>query len=577
MLRILCDRQEPTLPSHLWILGRLLESKSDDVEDQLARLYKYTLSMCCRKMNHRLQSPSSRHYLQSLEQVKDFAFNPQPVGETSTNNTPRDSRRERQEIVNDRRLLEDIIMLNGTTSDGISINTPHMFLVAKNMTSAEPFELYTSTTCMEFHQFLVMLLVGFRDTIANLSAQSSRALNDFRTLDKVAFKRDLTKGRVYGYALMRMARGKAFRMHMENIEHLLLDYTPDTEASASVPEGEQEGEDEDEELRAVQVDEKGSLSKSYGAWLRLMVIHFDAIEILVSFVNGAGASYESISIKILVPPTTRHEILPWSELFTDPNLFPKNDVLNPNLPTKSNAEIKQFLHDAIDNAKFALASYNQAKKAQTSWNFNNLVATREALSNLTKITSSRTLPQLDTESSGLQSAVSELISLQKKKKKPAANFDQDEKLILGLKQSIDQGIKKLCANYREPPAIDTFYLAFDKEDSFFGTLHCEAYLASLLDNFTRHFQIDRTHVDMQTLQEMKVDPLSHFSSLDSHYVACIGLRTSNWSVETLLPSLFQFSLPYIRKSQPTTIPCTRLSLQCYSVHPTIVDSQPYCG
>jgi hypothetical protein len=509
MLTVLCNRQEPALSSHLWILGRLLESRSDTPEDQLARLYKYILSMCCRKMNYRLQSQSSRHYLQSLVHVKDFAFNPQPVGETSTNKTPRDSRRERQEIHNDRRLLEDIIMRNGTPSDGIPINLSHMFLAAHNSDlKEEPFELYNSTTYMEFHQLLVKLLVGFRDTVASLSAQSNRAIKELQILDKTAFKRDMSKGRVYGYALMRMARGRAFRMHMENIEHLLSDYTPDTEAS--VPEGEQEGEDEDEELEAIQVDKKGSLSKSYGAWLRLMVIHFDAIEILVSFVNGVGSSYDAISIKILVPPTTSQEVLPWSELFTDPNLFPQSDVLNPNLITKSNAEIKQFLQDAIENARFASESYNQAKKAQTNWNSNQLVASRDALAKLTKITSSSPTPlQPETVSvEALQSAVSQWISLSKKKKKILADFNQDENLKLKL--FIDEGIKKICAIYCEPPAIDKFYLDFDKENSFSGTLHCEAYLASLLDNFTQHFEIDSTRVDMQTLQEMKVDPLSHF-------------------------------------------------------------------
>jgi hypothetical protein len=164
--------------------------------------------------------------------------------------------------------------------------------------------------------------------------------------------------------------------------------------------------------------------------------------------------------------------------------------------------------------------------------------------------------------------------LLKKKKNSPANFGQEEDL--NLKQHIDDGIKKICAIYCEPPAIDKFYMDFDKEESFLGTLHCEVYLASLLDNFILHFEIDSTHVDLQTLGEMKVDRLSHLSS-DSHYVAYIGLWTSNWSVETLLPSLFHFPPPYIRKSRTTTIPYPRLSLQCYSVHPTAMDSQPYCG
>lgn len=101
-----------------------------------------------------------------------------------------------------------------------------------------------------------------------------------------------------------------------------------------------EDEDEDEELDAILDDKKSSLSKSYRAWLFMMVVSFDAIEILINFMNGLGRAYKTISIKILIPPTTSRKVLPWSELFTYPNLFPIGDVLNPNLVTKSNAEIK---------------------------------------------------------------------------------------------------------------------------------------------------------------------------------------------------------------------------------------------
>jgi hypothetical protein len=61
-------------------------------------------------MNIRLNSQSSQHYLKSLRQVKDFTFNPQPVGETSTHKTPRESLREKHEIDNDR-YLKGVIFL----------------------------------------------------------------------------------------------------------------------------------------------------------------------------------------------------------------------------------------------------------------------------------------------------------------------------------------------------------------------------------------------------------------------------------------------------------------------------------
>jgi hypothetical protein len=510
---LVCNRQEPDLSSHLWILCRLLESRSDDLNNQLARLYKYILSMCCRKMHHRFQSASSQHYLQSLKQVKEFAFNPQPVGETSTNKTPRDSRLEGFEIYNDRRfLMAIVVILEDTNSDRtpISFKFPHIFQMAQDVASGsveEPFELYTNTTCMEFHQLLLELLSYFQTIVLSLTTQSKKGS---QTFNKKAFKQDLNKGRGYGYALMRMARGRAFRMHMENIEHLLSDYTPDTEAS--VPEGEREGkgELEDEEFEAIKIDKNRSLSESYGAWLRLMVVHFDAIEILVSFVNEAGLSYETISIKILVPPTTSPDVLPWSELFTNPNLFPTFDVLNPNMITKSNAEIKRFLDEAIENARYTLESYMCAKKAQDSWTSGNFVGAREALLILTKISPSPTTPlqpETDVSPEMLRSLVNQFIFLQKKNKYPANTNRREE----NLKQwrAIDEQMEKLCAIYCKPSAMDMFYLGFDNEN-FSGTLHCEAYLASLLDNFTQYFEIDSTYVEKQTLEGMKVDPLSHF-------------------------------------------------------------------
>jgi hypothetical protein len=447
-------------------------------------------------MKSRLNSKLSQHYLKSLKQVKDFAFNPQPVGETSTNKTTRDYGCETKEFENDRTIMDishtfSTILLN---SDGTPISIPNILLAAQNMDE----ELYTDATCMEFHQLLVMLLDGFEATVTNMSNKPSR-------------KDNLIKGRLYGYVLLRMARGRAFRMHMENIEHLLSNYTPDTETSFPA-EGEQEGEDENDELEATH----GSLSKSYVAWLRLMVVHFDAIEILLDFVNGyAGKQYETISIKVLLPPTTIPKALEWTKLFTYLPVFPEIDQQNPNSITKSNAEIEQFLKTAIEKANFISKTHDQAKRMQTSWNASKLMQTREALNKLTEITSSSPNPidpNLD-----LKEHLKRLNWLEKQQRNPLVATNQDE--ITRLKSVIGENISSICNIYNKPLPIDEFYLSFEKEDTFSGTIHCEAYLAALLDNFTEHFDdIDRNYVDTQIFQEMKVDPLIFLPS-DSHYVA----------------------------------------------------------
>lgn len=262
--------------------------------------------MCCRKMDRRLKSGQSQAYIQALKQVKEFIFKPRPVDETSTNKSLRTLQREEIEFSNDRGLLEDFVLLASSKPGMLSIEIPNIILAAHNMPSEGHFELYTDSTHIEFHQLLLELLNRFCKALQNLSAASKQAQKGSQTIDTQTFKRDLSNGRVYGYALMRMARGRAFRMHMENIEPLLANYTRTTEASgsASAPNiemDEQDIENKDEEIEAIGVDKMmGSLSKSYGAWLRLMVVLFDAIEILVNFVNGNRFPYESISVKILI-------------------------------------------------------------------------------------------------------------------------------------------------------------------------------------------------------------------------------------------------------------------------------------
>jgi hypothetical protein len=49
--------------------------------------------------------------------------------------------------------------------------------------------------------------------------------------------------------------------------------------------------------------------------LRLIVAHFDAVEILVGFVTSRSFPYQSISIQILDPLSTSEDKLDWEKLF----------------------------------------------------------------------------------------------------------------------------------------------------------------------------------------------------------------------------------------------------------------------
>lgn len=116
--------------------------------------------------------------------------------------------------------------------------------------------------------------------------------------------------RYYSYALLMLAKGRAFRMHLENIEHLLND-PPHTSAGVSTHKHEQ-GQEED--FDGVLPPQK---LQSYIAWLQLMVSHFDAADTLSRFVCSNLFIYNSISIHIMLTPSTSSEKLNWQ---THPSL-----------------------------------------------------------------------------------------------------------------------------------------------------------------------------------------------------------------------------------------------------------------
>ncbi|KIJ90290.1 hypothetical protein K443DRAFT_53923, partial [Laccaria amethystina LaAM-08-1] len=91
------------------------------------------------------------------------------------------------------------------------------------------------------------------------------------------------------------------------------------------------------------------LQKSYTAWLRLMVAHFDATEIVVRAM--IKLQFNMVSVTILVAPATDETLLPWRKLFSHPylpNINPGSDRDVPSLD-----DICVFLEGGISRAKAA--------------------------------------------------------------------------------------------------------------------------------------------------------------------------------------------------------------------------------
>ena len=175
-----------------------------------------------------------------------------------------------------------------------------------------------------------------------------------------------------------------------------------------------------------------------------MVVYFDAMNILVSYISQPNFNH-NISIKILVTPPVDNALLPWKDLFNVPKLFPTID--QPLL--KTNDEILCFLKKATSlNPKHSLEFANAAL---ASWGKKDISNT---IKNINELQDS-TLP-------GWHHGVATLLNL----------LDASLYLTSSEDCTISNKIQSLCDS-------TSFFNSLNSQ-KFWGTVHCEACLASLL-------------------------------------------------------------------------------------------------
>jgi len=172
----------------------------------------------------------------------------------------------------------------------------------------ENFRLYTKDTCAEFHSLFILLLVRFEEHLEVLG--KTRGDGKVPTPCSKEFNITVESVITSGYALQRLAHGAALQMHLQTIgPSMRLNYLSQMEMPMPAPVVVEEQEEFDVDLKAVQpfVNVNGAaesrLWKSYIDWLRLIMVHFDAVEILVNYFTGPSCPRDAISIHILVPPS----------------------------------------------------------------------------------------------------------------------------------------------------------------------------------------------------------------------------------------------------------------------------------
>jgi hypothetical protein len=458
----------------------------------------------------------SQPYIESLKKVTTIPILSESILSQSQSHGPTEEAKHKEETANDRLLLNFIL---ASEEDGIvNAKTPYLLALAK--LDSQIYPIYNNETSMEFHRLLLELLKSFEEAVASLcrllhpSKHSNRyhSTTQSSTIPTQSAITDaMTDVQVYGYGLLKLARGQAFRMHMENIGHLLK--KPD-HTNAGVSNEELEDGGPDEELRALEPvlppngdkdNTRKTLTKSYIDWLRLTVAHLDAIEIVVQYVMSSKFVHNYISVKNLVAPSTSAALYPWEELLKSGKyLLPKKST--PSTPESqsqsqsetTNDEILKFLQDTVPGAVQATTLQLLSNAALAGWNNRHLPTFKiqqvcQKISDIVQFGD-----KIDTVVKQLAESVHAQLILWPK----------------GNNNAITQGIDDLHKKFSHPPPGTVFFSSLPKL-MFKGALHCEACLASIIYNATESVQSGGKEY-AEILKQLKVSSsLIHFSP-DTH-------------------------------------------------------------
>ncbi|KJA14958.1 hypothetical protein HYPSUDRAFT_208271 [Hypholoma sublateritium FD-334 SS-4] len=354
--------KRPSLVRHLFILTRLftMNNESDPNADtnHTTRIFCYVAGTCFPKMLRRFRNkPVSIPYYNALTDIKadDLEFIPSvtqiPIADTG--------------IESERQLLKSFVL---PTAGQLGISTPCIIEQAKLAADGKPFQLYTKDTYKEFHKLFVYVLTSFRNSLEFLKA--NKCTTDGALIPET-FKNARLAVALMAFALLKLVESNALRMHLKLIKASLIFGIKKYQHDAT-PKPDDELDDEldddelDDELQAVKpyVRKAGiasDLVTNYLDWLKLLATHFDAIQLIIRFVNGTYFKGTIISTKLLaIPPimitkpvasvTPVHgqaprqlSQMPWHELFADSGVFPLTG-------NETNAKIYDFLSETVGAA-----------------------------------------------------------------------------------------------------------------------------------------------------------------------------------------------------------------------------------
>ncbi len=278
--------------THIWMITKVI--------GRSPRTFAlYIIATCYLRILRRLNYCISKSFNIALTKLQIVEFSEQPH-----NSTPSETE-------------NDILFLSKLPDLEPLLHNKIPYLMQKGQDPLNS-EVYTNKTCTEFHLLLCELLEKFSKYLEDLEALQKKP----STKEDILKQLDLIL-RV-GTTLRLMVRGAAIKKHLKVVENFLpvsKDFVKQKQGGRDGGEGEDKDKDkEDEEFTELHSDNSSSAWKACFNWLELIVVHFDAIQVLGHFISNHATG--KIDIKILSQQLPDTQMLTWKQLLEHKKHFP---------------------------------------------------------------------------------------------------------------------------------------------------------------------------------------------------------------------------------------------------------------
>ncbi len=485
------------LKDHLATLSRLLVKKEQTkLDDFFERLLFYIIAACHRKMLRRLKHTTlSKPFVKSLKGLQEVN-----IAETFSEQFghPHND----AERAHDIKFLQTLLVVETFVTNPVSppadpsadtptaplpeIQVPRLYALARTVVKALEaerectFQLYTAETCNEIRDLVVRAIKCFEDSLLKLESFTSNTTAHFTPEDFITLLQCLHTTSTYGTLLLKFVQGSAIEPFFKHVESLLRSQNNHTQTEPPEFPG---APPDDPDLRAVQpyvIDKDNVLRplwKSYRDWLRLLVVFFEATDILLAYVVQNG--FKPITMYIVTVPQDPDldcQLLPWKEVLTDKKLFPTSSLVGTAQEAKSNEAIIDYIEQSIRSAPATPPDGQDAITTITTPKLLRKIVRRLAVNALKQTPQDLAQYPFANKSA----AILELIF--------GGSVDADRLQKMSGKGKFpcitptdEQMLKEINKLLRELDGITDFFRTMDNiGNNFSGSLHCEACLASLV-------------------------------------------------------------------------------------------------